>query len=370
MSVPLLDLSEQHEALGSKLRDAFAEVLKSGQFIMGPYVERFERDFAQYIGVKHCIGVASGTDALLVAMMAMDIGPGDEVITTPFTFFATAGSIARLGAIPVFVDIIPQTYNLDIEAVEAAITKKTKAIMPVHLFGLSARMADVMKIAKKHKLKVIEDAAQACGAAFGDKKVGSIGDVGCFSFYPTKILPAIGDGGAVTTNDDKLAEKIRWMRNHGADKADHFPVVGGNFRLDALQAAILSVKLPHLDQWIARRREIAERYEHALEEMPLGTPFEADDRLHVYNQYTVRVHGNARDKFRDHLAADNIGSRVYYPTPLHLQPCFKKLGYKKGRFPDAEEAAREVLSIPCYPEMTDEQQDLVIQSIRHFFRPE
>ncbi len=370
MSVPLLDLSAQHAALMPKLRDAFERVVESGQFIMGPFLEQFEQQFAQFVGVKHAIGVSSGTDALLVAMMAMGIGPGDEVITTPFTFFATAGSIVRLGAKPVFVDIIPRTFNIDPEQVEAAITERTRAIMPVHLFGLSSRMIDLGKIARKHDLPIIEDAAQACGAKHKNKRVGSMGKVGCFSFYPTKTLPGLGDGGAVTTDDDELAARIRHLRNHGADKPEHFPLIGGNFRLDALQAAMLSIKLPLLDGWIEQRQAQAERYEHAFDELPLGTPFIAEDRYHAFNQYTVRVHGGSRDKLRDHLAADGIGSRVYYPVPLHLQPCFKNLGHRPGSFPHAEEAAGEVLSIPCYPELTRDQQDQVIASIRHFFRPE
>jgi len=370
MAVPLLDLSAQHEALMPKLQEAFANVVESGQFIMGRFVEEFEQQFADYIGVRHAVGLSSGTDALLVSMMAMGIGPGDQVITTPFTFFATAGSIARLGATPVFVDINPRTYNMDVDAIESAITDKTKAIIPVHLFGLSCRMSRIMEIADRHHLQVIEDCAQACGAMSKGSRVGSIGHVGCFSFYPTKNLPAMGDAGAVTTSDEALAQRIRQLRNHGAAKADYFPHVGGNFRLDALQAALLSVKLPHLDDWAERRRKLADRYERYLEELPLGIPFEADHRYHVYSQYTVRVHGEARDKIRDHLAADDIGSRVYYPTPLHLQPCFKHLGRGRGSFPAAELAASEVLSIPCYPDLSRDQQDKVIQSIRYFFRPE
>ena len=247
MAVPLLDLSEQHQELAPDLRKTFDEVLTSGKFILGPYVATFERQLAEYTHTKHCIGVASGTDALLVAMMAMGIGPGDEVITTPFTFFCTAGCISRLGAKPVFVDIIPRTYNIDVEQIEAAITGATKAIIPVHLFGLPANMDPIMKIARAHNLKVIEDAAQALGARHNDRPVGSIGDVGCTSFYPSKNLAGFGDGGAVTTNDDELAHRIRDLRNHGTHDGVHYPHVGGNFRLDALQAALLSLKLPHLD---------------------------------------------------------------------------------------------------------------------------
>jgi len=371
MTVPQLDLSRQHQALTPQLRQAFDDVTRSGQFILGEYVGRFEKEFAQYCGVKHVVGVSSGTDALLVAMMAMGIGPGDEVITTPFTFFATAGGIARLGAKPVFVDIHPRTYNIQSRDIEGAITDKTKAIMPVHLYGLSAKMDPIMELAKANGLKVIEDAAQAAGARYHDRPVGSIGDVGCFSFYPTKNLAGMGDGGACTTNDDELAQKIRDLRNHGADRADHFPLIGGNFRLDGIQAAVLSIKLPHLDSWCDKRREHADRYGKELEEVAITTPFESEERHHVYNQYTVRVRGKGmRDGLRHHLSACGIGSRIYYPTPLHLQPCFAHLGSVKSHLPFAEEATDQVLSLPIFPEMTVQEQDEVIKCIHEFFDAE
>ncbi len=371
MTVPLLDLNRQHETLMPQMRQAFDEVTRTGQFILGEYVKQFEQQFAEYCGVKHALGVSSGTDALVVAMMAMDIGPGDEVITTPFTFFATAGSIARLGAKPVFIDINPRTYNLQAKDIEGAITDKTKAIIPVHLYGLSANMDTIMEVAKANNLKVIEDAAQAAGARYQDKLVGSIGDVGCFSFYPTKNLAGLGDGGAITTNDDELAQRIKQLRNHGADVPDHFPNVGGNFRLDGIQAACLSIKLPFLDEWCEKRRQHADHYGHELEELAITTPFEVENRRHVYNQYTVRVRGKGmRDGLSHHLTACGIGNRIYYSQPLHLQPCFAHLGYEPGSLPFAEEACEQVLSLPAFPEMTRQEQDEVIGCIREYFLAE
>ncbi|MEX0653573.1 MAG: DegT/DnrJ/EryC1/StrS family aminotransferase [Phycisphaeraceae bacterium] len=370
MPVPLIDLDDQHQALTEPLQDAFARVLRSGQFILGPFVEQFERELADYCQVEHAIGVSSGTDALLASLMALDIGPGDEVITTAFTFFATAGCITRLGAKPVFVDIVPRTYNIDVDALEGALTRHTKAIIPVHLFGLPANLGPIRDFAREHNLHLIEDAAQALGARYDDQPVGGIGDLGCFSFYPTKGLPALGDGGAIVTNDSQLAEKLRMLRVHGSDRGYHFPLVGGNFRLDALQAALLSVKLPYLDQWIARRRDIADRYGRKFEALPMTTPFEPDVRFHVYNQYTVRIRGGQREAVRHHLDACSVGTRVYYPSPLHLQPCYENLNYHAGAFPAAEKACEEVLSLPIYPEMTDAQQDEVIAAVRDFFKAE
>ncbi|MFP4144429.1 MAG: DegT/DnrJ/EryC1/StrS family aminotransferase [Phycisphaeraceae bacterium] len=370
MPVPLMDLSSQHAALRSQFVDAFEKVLDSGQFILGPFVEQFERDLGQYLGAKHVIGVSSGTDALLVAMMAMDIGPGDEVITTPFTFFSTAGCIARLGAKPVFVDINPHTFNIDPEQVEAAIGDRTRAIIPVHLFGLPANMNAIRDIADTNNVRVIEDAAQSLGARYRGQPVGSIGDVGCFSFYPTKILPTLGDAGAVTTDDDELARKIRMLRVHGSDVGYHYPLIGGNFRIDAVHAAILSIKLQHCEQWLEERRAQAERYNRKLETLPVGTPSEPETHYHVFNNYTIRVHGGTREGLRHHLDACDIGSRVYYPIPLHLQPCFDDLGYKQGDMPASEEAAEEVLSLPIFPGMSEEQQDEVIAAIEEFFKAE
>ena len=367
MTVPLLDLTPQHAPLLPQLCDAFERVAKSGQFILGQFVEQFEGQLADYCQVEHAIGVSSGTDALLVSLMALDIGPGDEVITSPFTFFATAGAIARVGAKPVFVDIFPRTFNLMVEAMDRAITRKTKAIMPVHMFGLPAHMDPIMKIAQEHGLAVIEDAAQAIGARHNDRPVGSIGNVGCLSFFPSKNLGTLGDAGACLTNDGELAQRIRNLRNHGTSDGVSYPHVGGNFRLDALQAALLSVKLPHIDTWTQQRRDHAVRYGELLEDLPVGTPFEAEHRHHVYNQYTIRIHGGARDALERHLQRFDIGCRVYYPLPLHLQPCFAGLGYERGSCPHSEEAADEVLSIPVFPELTDQQQDQVIESLREFF---
>lgn len=367
MPVPILNLTQQHESLNGQLKQAFDGLLKSGQFVLGRFVDQFEKDLAEYCGVRHAIGVSSGTDALLVAMMAMDIGPGDEVITTPFTFFSTAGSIARLGAKPVFVDIDPVSFNLEPDHLEGAISAATKAILPVHLFGLSAKMGPIMQIARAHRLKVIEDVAQAFGARHSGRPAGSIGDVGCLSFYPTKNLAAMGDAGACVTQEGELAERIRLLRVHGGDQGQQYPCIGGNFRLDALHAALLSVKLPCVDQWTERRRAVADRYSSGLSDLPVERPVEPDASDHVYNQYTIRVSGGAREPLRRHLDARGIGSRVYYPTPLHLQPCFGYLGQKRGALPGAEQAADEVLSLPIYPELTRVQQEEVIGCIRDFF---
>lgn len=370
MPVPLIDLSQQHEQLGPELRDTFAKVIDSGQFILGPWVDQFETELASYCGAEHAIGVSSGTDALLIALMALNIGPGDEVITTPFTFFATAGCIARVGATPVFVDINPRTYNIEAADIEAAVTERTKAIIPVHLFGLPANMEPIMELARQHNLRVIEDAAQALGARYQDKSVGTIGDVGCLSFYPTKNLPTPGDAGACVTNDAELAAKIRLLRVHGADYGYHFPLIGGNFRIDALHAAMLSVKLRRLPEWVEKRRHLAERYNRRLETLPVGTAFEPEVRHHAFNNYTLRVRGGQRENLRHHLDACAIGNRVYYPIPLHLQPCFAYLKYKAGDLPVSEQAAEQVLSLPIYPEMTEAQQDEVINAIRDFFKAE
>ncbi len=370
MAVPQLDLAAHHHNLAERLNQTFAEVLGSGQFILGPYVAGFESVLAGYCGVRHAIGMSSGTDALLAALMAMDIGPGDEVITSPFTFFATAGSIARTGARPVFVDIDPKTYNIEHQLIEQAITEKTRAIIPVHLYGLPANMEPILAIAKSHGLSVIEDAAQAIGARYDDRRVGSLGDIGCLSFYPSKNLPGTGDGGACLTDDDDLAMRLRMIRVHGMGEDARYPIVGGNFRLDALQAAILNVKMAYLDQWTEQRRACAHYYDSQLEALPLGTPFEASRRHHVYNQYTVRVRGGGREALRRHLDACGIGNRVYYSVPLHLQPCFASSGWKAGDCPVAEQAANEVVSLPMFPELTREQQDEVIGTIQEYFEAE
>jgi dTDP-4-amino-4,6-dideoxygalactose transaminase len=369
MAVPLLDLTAQHQAVRDQMDEALGAVIDANGFILSKFVTDFEEHLAEACGVKHAITVSSGTDALLVSMMAMGIGPGDEVITTPFTFFCTAGCISRLGARPVFVDIDPRTYNLEPDAIEGAITPATKAIIPVHLFGLPAAMDKIMAIARRFGLRVIEDAAQAIGARYKDQPVGTLGDCGCLSFYPSKNLAGPGDGGAVITDNDDLAKTIRQLRNHGLDPGTGYTysMIGGNFRLDGLQTAALDVKLPMLEAYTEARRAHAHRYTRKFEELRLTPPAEPGDRFHVYNQYTIRMRSDGREPLRLHLNAVGIGNRIYYEIPLHLQPCFKNLGYKPGMLPEAEKAAREVLSLPCFPEMTREQQDEVITAVRDFF---
>lgn len=368
-AVPMLDLSRQHDALRDDFARVFHEVVDAGAFILGPYVERFERSLADYVKTRHALGCSSGTDALMVVMMALGIGPGDEVITTPFTFFSTAGCIARLGATPVFVDINPQTYNLQVKAIEGAITEKTKAIVPVHLFGLPADMMRIMEIAEAYRLYVVEDAAQAIGASVDGRPVGSIGHAGTLSFYPTKNLSALGDAGAVVTSDDALAEKTARLRSHGLSDSYTFEEVGGNFRLDGLQAGLLNEKLRHIESYNEARRRLAAYYDTEFERLPIGTPFEVPSRRHVYHQYTIRVHGgaNQRRALMEHLRASGVGCRVYYEKALHLQPCFESLGYRRGSLPEAEAAADEVLSLPIFPEMTQEEQDEVIRAVTEFF---
>jgi dTDP-4-amino-4,6-dideoxygalactose transaminase len=368
MSVPLLDLSKQHAELMPEIRAVFERVVSTGQFIFGPYLESFEKDLAKYCGAADAVGVTSGTDALLVAMMALGIGPGDEVITSPFTFFATAGSIARLGAIPVFVDIQEDTFNLDPRKIEAAITDDTKAIMPVHLFGQTADMATILAIASEHGLKVVEDCAQAIGAKEAGRMAGAIGDVGCLSFYPTKNLAALGDAGACVTTDPALAKRIRMLRNHGMEPKYYHPAIGGNFRLDALKAGALGVKLPHLPRWTEARRRNAQRYRERLADLPVILPVEQRGKEHVFNQFTIRVPNGRREELRTHLHSRKIGHDVYYPVPLHLQECFAYLGHIKGDFPEAERATAEVLSLPVYPDLSDEQLNEVVTALREFFR--
>ncbi len=372
MAVPQIDFNQQNKELLPEFRAAFERVVTSGQFILGNQVASFETALAQFCHAQHAIGLSSGTDALLVAMMALGIGAGDEVITTPFTFFGTAGSVARLGAKPVFVDIEPASFNLDSARLEAAITNRTKAVIPVHLFGQTADMKAIVKIARHRSIAVIEDACQSIGARDGDTPAGSIGDVGCLSFYPTKNLSAMGDAGACITNRPELNEKIRLLRAHGAPGEGparyYHSFIGGNFRLDALQAAMLSIKLPHLDQWIVARRAHAHRYDETLAGLPMTLPIEAPGRFHVFNNYTVRIASGKRDALRHHLDAHGIGHGVYYPVPLHLQKCFEYLGYKPGDFPESERASSEVLSLPIYPEMKSTQQDEVIHVLREFFK--
>lgn len=353
MSVPLLDLKAQYAAIRDELNDALLRVAESQHFILGPEVEALEREVAAYSRCKHGIGVSSGTDAILVALMALDIGPGDEVITTPFTFFATGGCVSRLGAKPVFVDIDPGTYNIDPALIEAAITPRTKAIIPVHLYGQMADMDPIMEIAKRHNLAVIEDAAQAIGSEYNGKRAGEIGTVCCFSFFPSKNLGGYGDGGMVVTNDDVLEEKIRLLRTHGMRPKYYYKLIGGNFRLDAIQAAVLRVKLKYLDTWSDARQRNADWYRAHLPQERFGLPFAAPGRRHIYNQFMIRIAN--RDTVAAALKQAGIGHEIYYPVTLHLQECFADLGYKPSSMPVSESAAREVLALPIYPELTEAQ---------------
>jgi dTDP-4-amino-4,6-dideoxygalactose transaminase len=368
-SIPILDLTQQYATIEAEVSDAVLRVLASGGYIGGSQVSGFEQQFAAYIGVSNCVVCNSGTDALVLALRALEIGPGDEVITTPFTFFATAEVVSAVGAKPIFVDIDAQTFNLDIAQVETAITDKTKAIIPVHLFGQPVDMTALMAIAQAHQLAVIEDCAQSTGALWAEQKVGSIGHIGCFSFYPTKNLGACGDGGAVTTNDQAIAAKIRILRSHGEKSHYHHEEIGLNSRLDALQAAILQIKLRYLDTWNEKRQAIAARYRKLLSHIPgIITPQEVAGGQGVWNQYTIRIQrsetGNYRDQLRQMLQERGVGSMVYYPRPLHLQPVYKDLGYHLGQFPVAEQACHEVLSLPMFPELSIEQQERVIYSLK------
>ncbi len=367
MTVPLIDLSQQHQLLLPEMLQAFEQLVKSGRFILGPAVEHFEQSLAGYCKVRQTVGMSSGTDAILAALMAIDLKPGDEVITTPFTFFATAGCIARLGGVPVFVDIEPVSFNIAADQIEAALTPRTKAIMPVHLYGQMADMKAINALARKRGLKVIEDACQAIGAEDQGVESGASGDIGCFSFYPTKNLSALGDAGACSSNSPALLDRLRAIRQHGMTQRYHHPMIGGNFRLDALQAAILDIKLRHLNAWTDARRDNAARYNRELTGLPIQLPQELPGKKHVYNQFTIRVPAERREELRHHLSAKGIGHEVYYPTPLHLQPCFEYLGKKAGSFVESELAASEALSLPVFPEMTEAQQSQVIQVIRDFF---
>ncbi len=365
MKVPLIDLVRHHEPIMDELNEAARRVIASGRYILGPEVKAFEKELAEYLGVKHVIGVGNGTDALRLAVEAIQIQPGDEIITTPFTFVATAEIIAISCAKPVFVDVEDNTLNINPELIESAITDRTKAIIPVHIFGQGARMEKINEIAEKYGLAVIEDTAQGIGAERNGKKLGTIGTMGTLSFFPTKNLSALGDAGAVMTNDDQLAHILTTLRVHGAEAKYHHVRLGFNSRLDELQAALLRVKLRHIDRWNSRRAEIAKIYTEALKPY-VRTPFVDDGNTHIYHQYTIRT--EKRDELRQHLADKGIATAIHYPVPLHLQPVFQKLGYKEGTFPVAEKAAREVISLPVFPEMTDEEINYVIDSIIEFFK--
>ncbi|PYX10829.1 MAG: transcriptional regulator [Acidobacteria bacterium] len=365
MNVPLLDLKAQYAAIKTEVEAAIAEVLESQHFILGPKVEQCEKAIAAYSKCSHAIGFSSGSDALLACLMAEGIGPGDEVVTTPYSFFATAGAIARLGATPVFVDIDPATYNIDASQIRSRITDKTRAIIPVHLYGQMADMDAVMRVADQHGLVVIEDAAQAIGAEYKGRRAGSIGHYGCLSFFPSKNLGAAGDAGMVVTNEAQRAEKLRCLRSHGSKPKYYHKIVGGNFRLDALQAAVISAKLPHLDGWTTARQRNAKRYDQLLGEagLPVSLPAVVTDR-HIFNQYVIRV--SERDQLQAHLKRNGVGTEVYYPVPLHLQECFAYLGYTAGSFHESERAAKETLALPVYPELTDAQAQFVVGCICEF----
>jgi dTDP-4-amino-4,6-dideoxygalactose transaminase len=370
MKVPLLDLRRQNLPMEAELLDAFRRVLTSGQFILGPEVEQFESEAAAVAGARFGIGMSSGTDAILVALMALGIGPGDEVICPSFTFFATAGCIARVGARPVFADSCPECFNLAPAGIEPLITPRTKAIIPVHLFGQAADMDPVLEIARRHGLAVIEDAAQAFGAVYRGRPVGSLGDFGTISFFPTKNLGALGDAGLVVTNDESLAEKARLLRNHGASRRYFHSLVGGNFRLDAVQAAMLRVKLPRLAEYTAQRQRHFAEYNRALAGREgVVVPATHPDRTHIANQYTLRVRGGGRDVLRRFLQERGIASEIYYPVPLHAQECFRAFG-PHAALPVAEALAGEVVSLPIFPEMTPEERGAVLAAIVGFQEPE
>lgn len=368
MTIPVLDLRAQYHAHREEIDAAILDVVESGRFVLGPNVRALEEEIAEYVGCQHGVGVASGTDALRLALAALGIGPGDEVITTPFTFVATASTISRAGAVPVFVDIDARTFNLVPGQVEKAITRKTKAIMPVHLFGQPAEMGPIMEIARRHGLKVIEDAAQAIGAEENGQRVGSFGDVGCFSFYPTKNLGAYGDGGMVTTNDPDLAEKIDVLRRQGSKRKYHNEMLGFNSRLDEIQAALLRVKFQYLEDWTAERRRVARRYSELLAPTEVETPYERPNVRHVYHQYTVRA--PRRDELRAYLQEQGIGTMIYYPVPLHRLELYTGLDYPVDGLPASETAAQQVLSLPMYPELTDEQIQTVTDGIVEFLADE
>lgn len=383
MNVPLLDLGPQYRALKQEIDTAVLEVLASTQYVMGPKVEALEQEIAEYSGAKHGVGVTSGTDALLLSLMALDSQPGDIIITTTYSFFATVGTIARLNATPVLLDIDPETFNIDPGAIQTWLDQNpdkipwVKAIIPVHLYGQTADMDPIVDISEKYNIPVVEDAAQAIGATYpsknGDQNAGAIGLAGCFSFFPSKNLGGIGDGGMIITNDSDFAEKLRMMRNHGMQPKYHHPLIGGNFRLDPIQAAVLSVKLPHLDDWHQQRQQNAAHYDEHLNAHGMVTPHIAYERSnHIYNQYTLTLPdeketGKTREDLRARLTENNIRHDIYYPVPLHMQPCFRHLGYKDGDFPIAEKAAQSTVALPIYPDLTTDMQDHVIETLVDFY---
>jgi len=363
----LVDLKAQYSSLKWEIDEAIQKVIAGGQFILGPEVKAFEEEMASYLGARYAVGVASGTDALQLALLAGGIKPGDEVITTPFTFIATAESIAKCGATPVFVDINPKTYNIDTAHIEPKITEKTRAILPVHLYGQPADMAPIMELARRHHLKVIEDCAQALGSEYKGEKVGSLGDAGCFSFFPSKVLGAYGDGGIVITNNGEIAEKVDMLRKHGSRVSYYYLMSGFNSRLDSLQAAILRVKLRHLDQWIEQRRQKAALYSELLGNIEgIKIPYEAEYAYHIFNYYTIRLR-NGRNELQAFLTDQGISNTIYYPLSLHLQEVYRPLGYQPGDFPESESAQEEVISLPMYSELSEEQIGVITKAIQSFF---
>lgn len=366
---PFLDLKAQYANISDEVMEALSRVMNNQHFILGSEVESFESRMADLIGAQYALGCASGSDALLLSLLTLGIGPGDEVITTPFTFVATAGSVARVGATPVFVDIQPDTFNIDPVQIRYAVNERTRAIIPVHLFGLPADLDPILQIAEEHKIAVIEDAAQAIAARYHGAPVGSLGTLGCFSFFPSKNLGGAGDGGLVTTSDSALAARLRILRVHGSSRKYHYEILGTNSRLDALQAAILSVKIRHLDEWTRSRQQNANRYkvlfaEHGLDKL-VKLPSTTFNCTHVYNQFVVEC--PERDKLQQFLRDNGVPTEIYYPEPLHLQPAFAYLGYQREQFPLAESASRKVLALPIYPELNEESQRAVISAIRNFY---
>ncbi len=369
MKVPLLDLKEQNDALRPEIEAALGRVLDTNGFILGAEVAALEDEIAEYCGTKYAVGCASGSDALLLALMALDVGEGDEVITTPYSFFATVSAVTRLGAKPVLVDIDPKTYNLDISQIKDKITEKTKAIQPVHLYGQCAEMDELNEISKKYDVPIVEDAAQAIGAEDGGKRAGAMSEIGCFSFYPSKNLGGMGDGGMMTSDDEAWANKLKALRVHGSEERYYHKYVGLNSRLDGFQGAVLRVKLKYLDAWTDKRQANADNYRRLFENAGLTEqiilPFERENVRHIYNQYVVRV-PHKRDELRAFLTANEIGTDIYYPVPLHLQECFAYLGYRANDFPESEKASQETIALPIFPELSAEQLEFVVEKISEF----
>lgn len=366
MNIPLVDLKAQYHSIRGEIDEAIQRIVPQGNFILGPEVKAFEAEMADYLGSGYAVGVASGTDALHIALLACGIGAGDEVITTPFTFIATTEAIAKCGAKPVFADIDPKTFNIDPAKLEARITAKTRAILPVHLYGQPADMAPILELSRRHNLKVIEDNAQALGSEYKGSKTGSLGDAGCLSFFPSKILGAYGDAGMVVTNTPEIAERVEMLRNHGTRQKYYHLIPGFNSRLDELQAAILRVKLKYLDQWIEQRRHKAALYSERLGDIEgMNTPYQAPYAYHVFNYYTIRLR-NRRNELQEFLAARGISNAIYYPLSLHLQEVYRDLGYEPGSLPQSEQAQEETISLPMYPELEDKQIESIAAAIRNF----